>query len=415
MADVLRLLTEADRSGRVGRTYRTPGPVFVLLAGWSIPGGVAGSQDTLSCERPCSLSLEEVVVLGDDEEGIVGSEAVITRVGDYYYVSDLVTPSSLQVFDAQGDFEGSIGRRGEGPGEFAMIVDVATDSQGRVWAVDGPLSRITIIDVDAASGHVVETMTIPGLRANRRGLSRMGDGRFLLNAELLTPEGIGAWTHLITQSDGILWSLDDSPLVPKRGHADPRFYVAGRDDEYWAVWGRERYLIERRTLESGELALTYEPARNWFAEHQEAKPVRAGEDPHTGQWIAPAEVRDAQLRGNLLGILGVYEVESGPRQVMDVFDLTTQRLVYSSHLESRRGSYYSGFVEPDLVVLYEESDTGTRLRLYRWSLRPRTQPTRQTGDMVRAGDRLSQGSASPRDSLTELGLRWWPTSIRRAP
>jgi hypothetical protein len=300
----------------------------------------------------------------------VGSEAVITRVGDYYYVSDLVTPSSLVVFDAQGDFEGSIGRRGEGPGEFAMIVDVAADSNGRVWVVDGPLSRITILDVDAAAGKVVETMTIPGLVANRRGLARMGDGRFLLNAEILTPEGIGAWTHLITQADGILWSLDDSPRVPKRGRADPRFYGAGRDDGYWAVWGKERYLIERRTLENGDPTLAYEPARYWFAEHQEAKPVRDGEDPHTGQWISPAEIRDAQLRGNLLGILGVYEVESGPRQVLDVFDLTTQRLLYSGHLESARHSYYSGFVEPDLLVLYEETETGTRLRLYRWSLRP---------------------------------------------
>lgn len=372
MAKKIRVITGVDKGGRVRRTCRKLGPVIVLLAGWSIPGGAAGSQDTPGCEPACTLSFEEVVVLGDDEQGIVGSEAVITRVGDYYYVSDLVTPSSLQVFDAEGDFEGSIGRRGEGPGEFAMIVDVATDSKGRVWAVDGPLSRITIIDVDAASGEVVETMTIPGLRANRRGLARVGDGRFLLNAELLTPEGIGSWTHLITRADGILWSLEDVPLAPKRGHADPRFYGVGRDGGYWVVWGRERYRIERRTLENGGLAVTYEPARPWFADHQEAKPVRAGENPHTGQWIAPAEIRDAQLRGDLLGVLGVYEVESGPRQVMDVFDLTTQRLVYSGHLESRRGSYYSGFVEPDMIVLYEETETGTRLRLYRWFLRPRT-------------------------------------------
>lgn len=135
---------------------RTALVASLLLAGWAHPGVLSGSQDPPSWGSGCRISSEEVVVLGDDDDGIVGPEAVIARVGDSYYLSDQVTLSRLLVFDEQGEFEGSIGRHGEGPGEFGTIVDVVTDSLGRLWVVDGPLSRITVLEVDGAAGHVYE-------------------------------------------------------------------------------------------------------------------------------------------------------------------------------------------------------------------------------------------------------------------
>jgi hypothetical protein len=320
------------------------------------------------CET-CVLDVEEIVVLGDDDAGIVGPEAVIAHVEGKYLVSDQVIYSSVRVFDSDGRFERVIGGAGEGPGEYGMIMDIEPDEQGRLWLLDGPFSRITILGAEADEFRMIKTLTVPGLRARRRGLAGIGGGRFLANADLLTPDGIGAWTHLLSE-DGILWSLDDSPSVPKDGRAKRRHLHPSGSDEYWVVWGDDILRFERRSLVDGSLVDGFEPYREWFSENQELiPPDGADPDDHSANWISPAFVHDSQLRGNLMWIVGTYELESGPVQVLDVFDLGRQRLFYTEPLETPEGSYYSGFAAPDLLVLYEETSSGTRLRLSRVALR----------------------------------------------
>ena len=52
----------------------------------------------------------------------------------------------LRVFDADGRFVRTIGRKGGGPGEFNQVMGMAWDAAGRLWVVDPRNNRISILD-----------------------------------------------------------------------------------------------------------------------------------------------------------------------------------------------------------------------------------------------------------------------------
>jgi hypothetical protein len=73
------------------------------------------------------------------------------------YVLDSGGPR-VQVFDAQGKFLRSLGKKGEGPGEFKMPGRIAVAADGRVAVFDMGLNRITILD---SRGKLVRDQIVP--------------------------------------------------------------------------------------------------------------------------------------------------------------------------------------------------------------------------------------------------------------
>lgn len=60
----------------------------------------------------------------------------------------------LRVFSATGDHVRTIGRRGQGPGEFAQAVRVEPGPDGNMWVMDPDNNRLSVID---SAGEVIET------------------------------------------------------------------------------------------------------------------------------------------------------------------------------------------------------------------------------------------------------------------
>jgi sugar lactone lactonase YvrE len=86
------------------------------------------------------------------------------RIGDFavaddrsVYVLDQLN-RVVQVFDERGNHVRSIGREGNGPGEFANPVALTWDPEGRLWVVDPGNNRYSVFSAD---GELIRTYPRP--------------------------------------------------------------------------------------------------------------------------------------------------------------------------------------------------------------------------------------------------------------
>jgi len=77
----------------------------------------------------------------------------------------------IQVFGPDGAFLRTIGRRGQGPGEFSSLNSVAVDGQGNFHVLDSAQRRIRVF---SPRGEVLETMPLTKLRIDRMRLLGTG-------------------------------------------------------------------------------------------------------------------------------------------------------------------------------------------------------------------------------------------------
>jgi hypothetical protein len=108
--------------------------------------------------------LEELLTLDEGRHGPpLADVRGIAAAGDRFYVLD-VEEGALQVYDTTGLYLETIGRSGEGPGEFRRPVDLAVDPiRDRLYVRDAQLRRISVFRLDGSLVTTWNTPTIPGL------------------------------------------------------------------------------------------------------------------------------------------------------------------------------------------------------------------------------------------------------------
>jgi sugar lactone lactonase YvrE len=77
----------------------------------------------------------------------------------------------IQVFGADGKYLRTIGRRGQGPGEFESLSSIAVDPKGNLHVLDGAQKRIQVF---TPRGEVLKTVTTPKLRLDQLRLLASG-------------------------------------------------------------------------------------------------------------------------------------------------------------------------------------------------------------------------------------------------
>lgn len=122
------------------------------------------------------------VVLGsgnDDRAFLLGVVGVI-RLSDGTFVVANSGTAELKLFDARGRYRESVGRRGNGPGEFEQLNFVTALTNDSILAADLALRRISIFD---RSGRHVRTtaLEVPQGRRAPRVVGGVG-GRWLIVA-----------------------------------------------------------------------------------------------------------------------------------------------------------------------------------------------------------------------------------------
>ncbi|MFB6098945.1 MAG: 6-bladed beta-propeller, partial [Salinibacter sp.] len=112
----------------------------LLVAGC---GGEDESHSTWTIQEG-ALTLERNLLAGDDEPYFFGEIADVAVRGDgRIYVAD-EGAAQVKVLAPDGTFQDTIGREGEGPGEFRRISEVVIPRSDSLYALDGYRGRVSV-------------------------------------------------------------------------------------------------------------------------------------------------------------------------------------------------------------------------------------------------------------------------------
>jgi len=165
-----------------------------VLAGWQ--GEMIESPDGLRVLNPESPAAGEVTlearelwrVGGDDEDVLIGviNELLTDAEGNVYLLDGQL--QEIQVFDPDGEWLRTIGRAGEGPGEFNNAGDMYWAPNGQIGVIQNWPGKIVMLRPDGAPGDLFALPYGAGgsLQVASRGFGQ--EGRIVLSGSAWTTE-----------------------------------------------------------------------------------------------------------------------------------------------------------------------------------------------------------------------------------
>jgi sugar lactone lactonase YvrE len=136
------------------------------------------------------VALELVRTIGDvdtDDENLAFDSPLDMAVGEGGAIYVLDTGNQrIQVFGSDGRYLRTIGRRGQGPGEFQSPSSITLDHQGNIYVLDDAQMRIQVVTPE---GKVAKTLPVTTLGLDRVRL--LGSGGLVARGYgALGPQGV---------------------------------------------------------------------------------------------------------------------------------------------------------------------------------------------------------------------------------
>ena len=346
--------------------YSLPAVLQIIL-GFATLDVVSGQEilipDRISCPE-CRISVSRIAAVGDSTgSGILGEYGSLRRFSDgHYFVQTGVQPGTILVFGPDGRYLKSIGRRGEGPGEYTSphVFDVRGDS---LWVFD-VTGRITMV----FPGEV-QTRNVPFAPFDA---IRFGNGLHVYATVARIPQLIGIPFHVFDEASGtIVRSFGNpsgtyDPLDPYNAH---RSIAPAGEREFWAGHSN-RYVIEKWTVD-GERVLRIERDAPWFKPWQgNVQPARIAapppilhgvrEDSAGILWVfhrvadrdwapqPPAEVRGSETRTSMKQTNELWDT------LIEAIDLRSGRVLG----RVRFPQYVVGLAGENMFYTYQEVGAG---------------------------------------------------------
>ena len=243
-------------------------------------------RSTPSCPG-CRLDLVRVATLGsiDDPAGFASNVEVDHDSRGRYIVGASADRTQFMLYDGRGRLLRTVGRRGEGPGEYRGISRVLSGPGDSIHVVDQALARLTVLSPEI---RLVRTVSLP-LSPARSVILR--PDRLLVHARVSSMALAGLPLHLIGPDGRIQRSFGAADLEIRPGQEARRVRVIGRsgNDAAWSAYV-DRYRLERWGID-GRLELAIERDADWYrpwnayaAQRLDERPPR----PQTrGVWQAP--------------------------------------------------------------------------------------------------------------------------------
>ncbi len=345
--------------------------VFLLAATMEAQPPVR-SLPTPSCAPAC-LSWDTIAILGDREgPGQVFNQSRVASGPDgSYFVTSLMEPGVIRVFDSAGEFIESFGRVGQGPGEY-MGAPMVLPSGNPLVIVDDFGATCTRLRSPDRSPEVRRMPFRPTT------VARLDESRILIGAVAWSRDYIGLPLHIFDCEQGeVLHSFGGSPgqTVTRRDHYSmERIVGAATTGPVWAA-RRNRFLLETWSRD-GELLGAYERGVDWFTPWQ----FHPGGGVHT-QPPPPMVQRLAVQEGGFVWVLIRVAAENWAPTAPDritadgmeyLDDMTLHRLqdsvvelwqvegtsvrvIASDRMPLRAG----GFAAPGVLYIYDEDDHGS--------------------------------------------------------
>lgn len=200
------------------------------------------------------VSFEKEAVFGDTDSIYIStiSGVDVDDEGNLYLADS--GEATVHVYDSNGDYKFSIGRKGEGPGEFSAAYR-PTLYENELYVLDVQQQRVSVFDL--ADGSVQRTISMGGgendlsgfpisftpLSGNRflvyySSMSRDGE-RFLrkLNANILNEEGKILESDIIDFEPGEMFMIQSENSIQIMSFPFMRDSKAVVDQEENIIWG----------------------------------------------------------------------------------------------------------------------------------------------------------------------------------
>jgi hypothetical protein len=330
-------------------------------------GAGAGSADCPGCE----IRLVHVATIGAETDLDSPSQVFTPAIdsGGRIFVAPLTDLGTVGVYDATGRFLRTLGRPGEGPGEFRYAWNVMVLPGDTILVFDSYLRRYTIFTPELEPARVVSLDPLPihvvPLTSDRMfGFTRVAPA----DSGTLVHEFVGGGA---TRS--FAW-LDAAPDV--RRNTRYRHLAAAPAGALWLA-SADRYSIELWDT-AGERIRTITAVRDWFpppdaavtASRATAPSIDAvWSDADDRLWVLasvpdddPPE-REGPGENYLTGRIRLYD------SMIEVLDPATGNLIAA--LRSDTLLYVSIMSTPGLVTSAHETDSGwIRFELWRLELGP---------------------------------------------
>lgn len=344
---------------------------FLLTA---VPAGASGQDTTFIADAPacssCSLELEHLASISSSDEVHVYSTGLFVETPSHYVLSHTYEQETLHLFDKDGDFVRSVGRAGDGPGEYRRIwgLDVASDS---LFVFDGGLRRLTVLDGDY---EVVASEDFPPIMLFRNGFWRFADGDIVLNGMVQTRDRIGFPLHLARVGAGLQRSFGtDTPSFDGSQRPHLRKVTRAGQGGIWSVQGFS-YTIERWDQNGDRTAVLHRRAP-WF-ERERYDPEDRPEEHGWEAVDAYARVMDVveDDAGMLRVLLQVPDPDADPamaEQVGGIFPLYDSVIEIIDPVEgevisrTKVDAFLGSFLGPDKVTSVADDDLTGRMEVWR--------------------------------------------------
>lgn len=195
----------------------------------------------------CRIALTRIASIGDT--GGPGSLSGFSRVerdsrGRFYAV-DVADWSHLIVYNPNGAFRQTIGRRGAGPGEYKVIQDFHVTRGDTIRLFDPANARETIL---APTYAVARSRQLPGIALNQGAYAWFPDGSQVVSGLLPTSNAFGLPYHRLDPHAAKVYSFGDSgrPLTLRTAYGAVRRPLTAASDGR-GFWGttetRERFQL----------------------------------------------------------------------------------------------------------------------------------------------------------------------------
>ena len=360
------MLPESTKPQRLGRSSA----VLVVITAMSAAAVGVEAQSARSVVtgptcRACRIELTRTVTLRppDGQAGYSAWSRVVRDSRGRIYVAN-EGQSDIEVYDSAGVYRESIGRRGQGPGEYASISSLSVLPGDTLLVGDHMNRRLTHL---SPTGRAVRTTPFQ-LIGTRRLIPRPGNG-FLANANLSRRGQIGQPLHMvdakgvITRSFGAEGSnyRPDEEIMLSRP-------IAFLGATLWTSYASQ-YVLEAFDT-SGKRVSVIERRADWFdpwtrgrAPSHDAPPYPRVHQLHTDGrylWVLlnrPGHRwRDAFVPAQGTGTpLLTGRIDWYYNTTIEVFDPGSHQLLASRSLQE----LITGFADSTHVVIYREDADGT--------------------------------------------------------
>lgn len=274
--------------------------VSVALLSTSLAASVVHSQasaaavsipDRVTCPR-CEIRVAPVLVLGDTSglgELPQPARQVLLDDRGRYFVS-FASQAGPLVFNSRGRIQGSIGRAGDGPGEFRTML-IASAARDTAWVFDGVNARLSAMRYDGTTWKFATSWQRPGMPIVPFAVERLPTGTLVMNGMIATPERIGFPLHAVDTTGAIRSFGSSTPAVrPGAPALGIRKLWPASGGGVW-VAHVTRFQLERYDAAS-HLTGQWSRAVDWFIPHDGSRQLGPAEPPPSPRLSAIAE--DAQ-------------------------------------------------------------------------------------------------------------------------